>query len=115
MGKLPCCLQNLRQSYVGTLQSASAENRLTSTQFGFLRGRGTTDGIFAVRRLIDSALAERNGQIAMLALDWTKAFDSINVDALIQALARFGVPDKMLRILKHIYDDRFFHVIGSGN
>ena len=83
------------------LQSAGAEERLTSTQFGFRRGRGTNDGIFAVRRLINQALAQRNGRVAMLALDWATAFDSINVEALIQALSRFGVPAKMLRILKH--------------
>lgn len=51
------------------------------------------------------ALAQRSGQVAMLALDWAKAFDSINVDSLISALSLFGIPAKMLRILKHNYDD----------
>ena len=90
------------------MQAAGAEERLTCTQFGFRRGRGTNDAIFVVRRLIDQALAQRSGKVAMLALDWAKAFDSINVEALLTALARFGVPGKVLRILKHVYEDRSF-------
>jgi len=85
-----------------------------SPQFGFRRGRGTNDGIFAVRRIIDQALAQRNGKVAMLALDWAKAFDSINIEALMQSLSRFGLPAKILRILKHIYEDRSFCVTNSG-
>ena len=93
------------------LQSAGAERRLTQTQFGFRCSRGTTDAIFAVRRSIDLALAHKHGQTAMRALDWAKAFDSINVDAMLKALSRFGLPPKMLRILKHIYEHRFFSVL----
>jgi hypothetical protein len=96
------------------LQSAGAEDRLTSTQFGFRRERGTGDAICAVRRHIDLALAQRFGRTAMLALDWAKAFDSINVDAMITALRRFGLPEKILRIVAHIYQDRFFAVLGGS-
>ena len=78
-------------------------DRLTSTQFGFRQGRGTSDGICAVRRLIDAALTQRNGQVAMLALDWAKAFDSINVDALICTLRRFGLPATIVRMIAPIY------------
>ena len=97
------------------LQAAGAEKRLTQTQFGFRCGRGTTDAIFAVRRSIDLALAHKNGQTAMLALDWAKAFDSINVEAMLKALSRFGVPAKMLRILRHIYEERFFSVLDGDS
>ena len=92
------------------LQAGGAEDRLTSTQFGFRRGRGTGDAICAVRRHIDLALAQRCGRTAMLALDWAKAFDSINVGAMIIALRRFGLPEKFLRIISHIYEDRWFQV-----
>jgi len=96
------------------LQAAGAEDRLTSTQFGFRRGHGTGDAICAVRRHIDLALAQRFGRTAMLALDWAKAFDSINVGAMITALRRFGLPEKVLRIIGHIYEDRLFSVTNGG-
>ena len=97
------------------LQSAGAERRLTSTQFGFRCGRGTTDAIFAVRRSIDLALAHKHGRTVMLALDWAKAFDSINVEAMLKALSRFGIPPKMLRIFRHIYEERFFSVLDGAS
>jgi hypothetical protein len=97
------------------LQCAGAERRLTSTQFGFRCGRGTTDAIFAVRRSIDLALAHKHGRTVMLALDWAKAFDSINVEAMLKALSRFGLPPKILRILKHIYEGRFFSVLDGDS
>ena len=63
-----------------------------------------------MRWCIDLALAQRYGRTALLALDWAKAFDSINVDALIIALRRFGLPEKILRLISHIYEDRLFSV-----
>ena len=96
------------------LQEAGAERRLTTTQFGFRSGRSTQDAIFAVRRRIDQELAWQNGRVGVLALDWKKAFDSINVDAMITALGRFGLPDKLLRMVRHIYTDRTFTVIGQA-
>ena len=97
------------------LQAGGAEARLTATQFGFRRKVGTADAIFAVRRHIDLALAQRGGKTSLLALDWKKAFDSINVDALVIALRRFGLPPKVLRVIEHIYADRFFAVCDGGN
>ena len=97
------------------LQAAGAEERLTRSQFGFRRGCGTTDAVFAVRRHLDLALAQRNGCTAMVALDWQKAFDAINVQALIIGLRRFGLPAKILAILEHIYEDRAFKVADSSS
>ena len=77
------------------LKAAGAERRLTATQFGFRSGRGTQDAIFAVRRRIDQALAGRDGRVGIVALDWKKAFDSINVNAMITALGRFGLQPKV--------------------
>ena len=57
------------------LQDGGAEDRLTTSQFGFRRKRGTNDAIFAVRRHIDLALAQRFGSKGIVALDWKKAFD----------------------------------------
>eukprot|EP00959_Pyramimonas_sp_CCMP1952_P160369 3354317-Pyramimonas_sp.AAC.1 len=95
---------------LGKLQHAGAEERLTSTQFGFRRKRGTSDAVHAVRRHVEIAHAQRDGKIALLALDWKKAFDSINVLALLEALGKFGVPDNMLSIIGSIYENRNFCV-----
>ena len=90
------------------MKHGGAERRLTSTQFGFRSGCGTADAIFAVRRHIDLALARRGGRVGMVALDWRMAFDAINVDALLLGLRIFGLPEKVLRLIQHIYSDRRF-------
>ena len=50
----------------------------------------------------------------LLALDWRKAFDSINPDGLLLALRRFGLPEHFLTLVRAIYRDRVFHVSDSG-
>ena len=92
------------------LQRGGAEKRLTETQFGFRRGRGTVDAILALRRRIELAWAQRSGQAACLALDWQRAFDSISPEALMQALRRFGLPEALLETISAIYDNRKFRV-----
>ena len=95
------------------LQTGGAENRLTPTQFGFRRGFGTDDAIFCLRRLVESAIAHRNGHVAAVALDWKKAFDSINPDILVGALRRFGLPEHTLAVIAAIYEGRTFRVASS--
>ena len=74
------------------LQNAGAEERIWPTQFAFRIKRGSADAIFVSRRLLDLTLADWNGTLVMLSLDWEKAFDSISPDGLLYALERFGLP-----------------------
>ena len=50
----------------------------------------------------------------MLALDWKKTFDSINVDGLLSALTRFGLPEHFVSVIRAIYSDRVFEVKDCG-
>ena len=59
------------------LQNAGAEERIWPTQFAFRIKRGSADAIFVSRRLLDLTLADWNGTLVRLSLDWEKAFDSI--------------------------------------
>ena len=84
---LPCVAQKmLANLLLKRLQDAGSEDRLTSTQCCFRRGRGTSDSIHEVRRSIELDRAAQNGAVAFVALDWKKAFDSIKVDAMLHAL-----------------------------
>ena len=93
---------------------AGAERRLSKSQFGFRSGCGSSEAIFAVRRKIEAAWALKVGQSVVLALDWQKAFDAINPDALYLALKRFGLPEHVLKIVAAIYSDRRFYVQDCG-
>ena len=97
------------------LQDAGAESRLTDSQFGFRRKRGTADALFAVRRHIELAWAQREGHAAFIALDWAKAFDSIAPAALEAALLRFGVPQHLVTLIANVYSHREFVVVDANS
>ena len=50
-----------------------------------------------------------------MALDWAKAFDSIDPNSLLHALKRFGLPDKLMQAIAAIYSDRKFFVQDGGH
>ena len=50
----------------------------------------------------------------MLALDWSKAFDSIHVESLLDALRRFGIPQPFCQMIRRILEARRFYVEECG-
>ena len=96
------------------LVEAGAEDRLSKFQFGFRRKCSTVDALFVLLRRMELAWAQKYGQIVVLALDWAKAFDSIDPSAMIAALHRFGLPKQVLEIIRRIYENRQFQVNECG-
>ena len=84
------------------LRAAGCDEHIWPTQFAFRRGRGAADALLAARRMIELSVAAQNSPALLLALDWAKAFDSISPEALMGALARFGVPVEMIQVIKTI-------------
>ena len=75
--------------------ATQAEPFLRQSQYGFRSQRGTRHPLFAVRRAME--WSEMTGNpLYMLFLDWKQAFDSIDHTAMIEALDRFGLSDRML-------------------
>ena len=73
-------------------------------QTGFSKERGTVDGVFNLKM----ALAKRkeHGLGTWVAfIDLVKAFDSVPRDILWEVLAKFGVPDGMIRVIQALYMD----------
>ena len=96
------------------LLRAGADEYICSGKFGFRKKRGTEDALHCVRRAVERAWAERYGCLHMLALDWSRAFDSISTEALINALRRLGFPTHVISVIQSIYTDRAFMVKDSG-
>ena len=116
----PICLLNaackvFSMVLLRRLQAAGAGERVSSTQFGFRTERSTEDALHCVRRAVEKTWAHQGGQLHLLALDWRKAFDSIDPDALLNALRRFGLPLHFREFVAGIYSNRSFVVSESGH
>ena len=96
------------------LKTGGTEGRIQESQYGFRPGRGTSDALFLARRIIDATLEDRDGQLYLLLLDWSKAFDRIKTSSLLLALQRFGLPQEVLDMVAAIYNSRTFTVRDSG-
>ena len=96
------------------LLDGGADSRISSTQYAFRKRHGTEDALHCTRRAVELAWAHRGGGLHMLALDWRKAFDSINPESLLQALRKFGVPEAFVKMVSSIYTDRSFVVADCG-
>ena len=97
------------------LLAAGADRLVWSSQFGFRPGRSTDDALHCVRRAVERACADRGGSLHLLALDWRKAFDSIDPSALLDALRRFGLPLQLQNAIAAIYTERVFVVRDAGS
>lgn len=68
------------------------------SQCGFRSGRGTVDMVFALRQVQEKA-REQNSDLYMVFIDLTKAFDTVNREALWKVLQKLGLPDIMIQVI----------------
>jgi hypothetical protein len=57
------------------------------------------DQIFYIRHILDEKW-EYNGTVHQLFIDFKKAYDSVKREVLYNILLEFGVPKKLVRLLK---------------
>ena len=78
------------------------DDRLDPAQFGFRKGKSTSQPIHIYRRIQD--IHEEAGlDLVTILLDWEKAFDKIHQGRLLDALKRIGIPLKVVRVIEAIY------------
>jgi retron-type reverse transcriptase len=68
-------------------------------QCGFRRNRSTTDQIFYIRQILEKKW-EYNGTVHQLFTDFKKAYDSVGREALRNILIKFGIPRKLVGLIK---------------
>ena len=75
------------------------ENILPEEQCGFRSQRSTVDMMFVVRRL-QELTRKKDTPLYMCFIDLTEAYDSVDRTLLWDVLARFGVPPRMLAVIR---------------
>ena len=85
------------------IDSAISDN-LREEQAGFRSGKGCIDQIFSLRTIIEQSL-EWNVPVFINFIDFSKAFDSIHRDSLWKIVRSYGIPDKLVRLIKTFYEN----------
>ena len=76
---------------------------LPEEQCGFRPQRSTTDMMFVVRRLQELGRTS-NTSLEICFIDLAKAYDSVDRVLLWEILARFGVPPRMIKVIRMFHD-----------
>ena len=66
-------------------------------QCEFRRNRSTTDHIFCICRILEK---KYNEPVHHLFIDFKKAYDSVRMGVLYNILIEFGIPMKVVRLIK---------------
>jgi hypothetical protein len=72
----------------------------------FRRNRSTTDQIFCIRRILEKKW-EYNETVHLLFIDFKKAYDSVRREVLYNILIEFGVPMKLVRLIKMCLNETY--------
>jgi len=81
------------------------EDVITEDQFGFRRGKGTSDAI-GMMRIIAERTLEIHEKLCIRLIVWQKAFDRVNWTKLMQILKRNGVDWRERRLISKVYMDQ---------
>ena len=82
---------------------------LRRNQNGFRRGRSTLPQILAIRRILEECKIG-NRAAAIVFVDFSKAFDSINREALFHILELYGIPAPLIKAIRLLYDSSYAKV-----
>ena len=79
------------------------DHRLRKEQAGFRSGRGTTEQIFILRNILEQ-VNEWQATLYINFVDFEKAFDSVHRNGLWTIMSQYGIPQKIINIVKAMYD-----------
>ena len=80
------------------------DRRLRKEQAGYRTGRGTTEQVFILRNIIEQ-VNEWQATLYMNFIDFEKAFDSVHHESLWIIMKKYGIPEKIVRMVKLFYED----------
>ena len=103
-GKVFCTLVLLR------IRDAVDEH-LRENLAGFRKGRSCSDQCFVLRQLVEKSL-EFQIPVKINFIDFKAAFDSIQRDSLWKIVESYGLPKKLINIMKNTYDGSISSSIG---
>ncbi|KAK2183596.1 hypothetical protein NP493_305g00028 [Ridgeia piscesae] len=87
--------------------------KLRDHQAGFRKDRSCTDQIATLRIIVEQSM-EWDSSLYINCVDYEKAFDSLDRDTLWKLLQHYGIPDKLISLIRNSYEDMACRVIHAG-
>ncbi|VDP49350.1 unnamed protein product [Schistosoma margrebowiei] len=81
----------------------AVDAQLRDQQAGFRKDRSCTDQIATLRIIVEQSV-EWNSSLYINFIDYEKAFDSVDRRTLWKLLRHYGVPEKIVNIIRNSYD-----------
>ena len=92
---------------------AILEPQLMEAQCGFRKGRGTVDQLWVVRQVVERATEYRT-PLYLCFVDLTKAYNSVNRQAMTAVLKEYGVPQQLVEIIGDLHTETHCQVRTAG-
>ena len=89
-------MSNIGQSINDHLQR---NNAVKEMQAGFSKGRSIEDNLLILQNCIDTSFKRKNPLI-VTAIDFSKAFDSVKRDKIIEVLMRYKIHPKVITAIR---------------
>ncbi|KAI0235174.1 hypothetical protein LSAT2_014355 [Lamellibrachia satsuma] len=91
----------------------TVDQTLREQQAGFRQDRSCTDQIATLRIIVEQSI-EWNSSLYINFVDYEKAFDSVDRETLWKVLRDYGVPKKLVNMIKNSYEEMSCRVIHEG-
>ena len=91
----------------------SVDGKLREEQAGFRKNRSTADQIATLRIIVEQSL-EWNSSLIVNFIDYEKAFDSVDRTTLWKIMRHYGIPDKLVTMVKELYGGSSCRVLHEG-
>ena len=89
------------------------DRELRDHQAGFRKERSCTDQIATLRIILEQSL-EWNSSLYVCFIDYEKAFDSLDRQTLWRLLRHYGIPTKLVNLIRNTYEGMSCKVVHEG-
>ena len=87
--------------------------KLRDQQAGFRRNRSCADQIASLRIIVEQSL-EWNSNLYINFVDYEKAFDSVDRETMWKLLRHYGVPEKIISLIRCTFQDMSCRIAHSS-
>ena len=92
----------------------AVDPKLRDQQAGFRRNRSCADQIASLRIIVEQSL-EWNSPLYINFIDYEKAFDSVDRETMWKLLRHYGVPKKIISLIRCTFQDMSCKIAHAGH